>query len=355
MRTDGSGSTPKGVLPVCGRWLDLLAGVTLAPRRPGSWSSRQRRRRRRLHQDPHRAGRRWRRHCRATRGTAAPTPGSTRRRRHARAPTAASSWAGTTIRPGSPWGLIETQNGTTWTDTEAPQPENAGSGSEQGLWIGSRQCGIYEPCHAVSCPNASILCGRRELPRHRRVLAAPGRNDVRAGTGAQRRLRCLRTPGPTAGPSIPTCSSSRSTAPRRPRAWRWAATGTRAISTRPLHRHALRRDAGARSPRRSRRTPPPGRNSFGSTLNGISCPSTTSCAAAGVYQDNASGNQPNGLLVTLANGDLDGAARPGAQRRRQRRRRERRWPSWCRTRAPRSRPALRRRHLHRQHPRAIRA
>src|SRR5271157_3549919 len=56
---------------------------------------------------------------------------------------------------GKAWGLIETQSGTTWTDTEAPQPSNAGSGSDQGLWIGSSDCGISQPCHAVSCPTAT--------------------------------------------------------------------------------------------------------------------------------------------------------------------------------------------------------
>lgn len=57
-----------------------------------------------------------------------------------------------------PWGLIEQQNGTTWTDTRAPQPNNAGSGTNQGLWLGSQQCGILgfeQLCHAVACPTAT--------------------------------------------------------------------------------------------------------------------------------------------------------------------------------------------------------
>ncbi len=57
---------------------------------------------------------------------------------------------------GNPWGLIETQSGTTWTDTEAPQPANAGTGANQGFWFGSRNCGFDAPCRAVSCPTASF-------------------------------------------------------------------------------------------------------------------------------------------------------------------------------------------------------
>ncbi len=57
---------------------------------------------------------------------------------------------------GRPWGLIEMENGGTWGVTEAPQPSDAGSGSGQGLWLGSPTCGIANPCHAVSCPNATF-------------------------------------------------------------------------------------------------------------------------------------------------------------------------------------------------------
>ena len=57
---------------------------------------------------------------------------------------------------GHPWGLIETQNGTTWTDVQAPQPSNAGSGVDQSLLLGSGGCGVLAtPCHAVSCPTAT--------------------------------------------------------------------------------------------------------------------------------------------------------------------------------------------------------
>ena len=80
-----------------------------------------------------------------------------------------------------PWGLIEQQNGTTWTDTRAPQPNNAGSGTNQGLWLGSQQCGILgfeQLCHAVACPTATtLLCGR-SVPRHGRELRAGDRNAV---------------------------------------------------------------------------------------------------------------------------------------------------------------------------------
>ncbi len=57
---------------------------------------------------------------------------------------------------GKAWGLIETQNGTTWSDTEAPQPSNAGTGTNQGFWLGSRECGFNTPCRAVSCPSTTF-------------------------------------------------------------------------------------------------------------------------------------------------------------------------------------------------------
>ncbi len=58
---------------------------------------------------------------------------------------------------GHTWGLIETQNGTSWTDTEAPQPANSGTGANQGFWFGSDSCGFDAPCRAVSCP-ATASC-----------------------------------------------------------------------------------------------------------------------------------------------------------------------------------------------------
>jgi hypothetical protein len=51
-----------------------------------------------------------------------------------------------------PWGLIETQSGTTWTDTQAPEPLGAGSGSFQEAYLGD-QCGFATTCSAVSCPS----------------------------------------------------------------------------------------------------------------------------------------------------------------------------------------------------------
>ena len=56
---------------------------------------------------------------------------------------------------GHAWGLIEQQNQTSWTVTEAPQPSNSGSGSAQGFWFGSPDCGFISPCRPVSCPTAS--------------------------------------------------------------------------------------------------------------------------------------------------------------------------------------------------------
>ncbi len=55
-----------------------------------------------------------------------------------------------------PWGLIETQNGTSWTETQAPEPSNAGTGANQAFWFGSQNCGTSQPCRAVSCPSAAF-------------------------------------------------------------------------------------------------------------------------------------------------------------------------------------------------------
>ncbi len=56
---------------------------------------------------------------------------------------------------GHAWGLIETQSGTSWTDTEAPQPANAGSGADQAFYFGTNDCGFDIPCQAVSCPTSA--------------------------------------------------------------------------------------------------------------------------------------------------------------------------------------------------------
>ena len=54
------------------------------------------------------------------------------------------------------WGLIEQQSGTNWTQTEAPEPADHGTGSNQGLWIGSHACGYDQPCRALSCPTPTF-------------------------------------------------------------------------------------------------------------------------------------------------------------------------------------------------------
>jgi hypothetical protein len=55
-----------------------------------------------------------------------------------------------------PWGLIETQSGTSWTPTEAPEPSNAGSGANQNALLGSTECGFSaDSCTAVACPTTT--------------------------------------------------------------------------------------------------------------------------------------------------------------------------------------------------------
>ncbi|HEY1828402.1 MAG TPA: hypothetical protein VGF87_10295 [Acidimicrobiales bacterium] len=54
------------------------------------------------------------------------------------------------------WGLIETQSGTGWAQTEAPEPNGSGTGTAQYAELGSAFCLIaLTGCQAVSCPAAN--------------------------------------------------------------------------------------------------------------------------------------------------------------------------------------------------------
>jgi hypothetical protein len=56
------------------------------------------------------------------------------------------------------WGVIWSQSGTSWTQTEAPEPSNAGhSATTQNAEFGTETCGIEAySCNAISCPSASF-------------------------------------------------------------------------------------------------------------------------------------------------------------------------------------------------------
>jgi hypothetical protein len=139
---------------------------------------------------------------------------------------------------GHAWGLIEQQNGTTWTDTEAPQPSNAGSGANQGLWLGSSACGFADPCRAVSCPTTTFC------------VAVGGYND-------------------TAGHEEPLVET--------------LSNGSWSASAGPLPGDAAT-DLGPTLPN--------------ANLYSVSCTSTTSCVAVGTYRTTS--NTYVGLIATLS-------------------------------------------------------
>jgi hypothetical protein len=202
--------------------------------------------------------------------------------------------------PQKVWGLIETQNGTTWTDTEAPQPSNAGTGTNQGLWIGSQGCGIYEPCHAISCPSATSCVAVGSYFDTSGFLvplvetmsggtwsatAAPLPSDTGTDGGAVHPDAFLFSVSCASATSCVAVGSYRNTSNQYTPFIDTLSGGSWSSLASPLPSNAA-----------------PGSNSFESALTGISCPTPTSCTASGVYVDTSSGNPPNALLVTLANG-----------------------------------------------------
>ncbi len=133
---------------------------------------------------------------------------------------------------GHAWGLIEMQNGATWTDIQAPQPSNAGSGSNQALILGSTSCGTATtPCKAVSCPTASFCVAVGNYDTAAANFAAVI-ETWSGGTWAP-----LQAPVPGTRPWAhrqlrpPSCNPS--CARRRPRASPSASTPTRAACPPP--------------------------------------------------------------------------------------------------------------------------
>jgi hypothetical protein len=147
-----------------------------------------------------------------------------------------------------PWGMIEQQNGTTWTDTEAPEPSNHGTGGNQGLWLGSEQCGYILPCRAATCPSPGLCI-------------AVGQYLDTAGFGQ---------------PVVETESNGTWTASEPP------LPSDTATDVTPDHPDAL--------------------------LFSISCTSGTSCVAVGRYRNTS--NHYVGLIETLAGTNWSAAAAP---------------------------------------------
>jgi hypothetical protein len=198
-----------------------------------------------------------------------------------------------------PWGLIEQQNGPTWTDTRAPQPSNAGSGTNQGLWLGSAQCGtvgFYELCHAVSCPTATTCYAVGQY------LDTAGFSEPVIETLSNGTWTSAESPLPA--------NAATDVDANTPAAWLVSVSCASATSCVAVGQY---RDSSGNiqglittlsgSTWSPQAAPfPSGQSPSLDTaiLDGVSCPSTTFCVASGYFPDTSSQN--TGWLVTLANG-----------------------------------------------------
>ena len=204
---------------------------------------------------------------------------------------------------GNTWGLIETQNGTTWTDTEAPQPSDSGTGSNQGFWFGSQSAASPSragPCRARPRPSVWPWGSTWTRAGSASRWSRPDTNGTwtsstaalpsDAATDADRR--------PSRTPTLFSVSCSSHHVLRRRRAATPIRRGTRRRwSTR------CRAAAGAASPRRCPPEPrPPTAPSSGSPVR-----RRRRASASGGYHDNTSGSDL-GLLDVLANGTWTPAA-----------------------------------------------
>ena len=195
------------------------------------------------------------------------------------------------------WGVIEQQNGTAWTDTEAPQPSDSGSGADQGFWFGSNQCGFDEPCRAVSCPSVSfcVAVGNYlDSADHFQAVIDTETNGT--WTSATAALPSdAATDVTTNHPANRLFSVSCSTATS------CVAVGGY-INQDGVFNGLIDTLSGTTWTGKVAPLPSGASTSTNnlSNLQGISCASATSCAATGQYLDASSGNL--GLLEVLANG-----------------------------------------------------
>jgi hypothetical protein len=201
--------------------------------------------------------------------------------------------------------LIEQQNGTAWTQTEAPQPSDAGTGTNQGLWLGSQQCGYDLPCRAVSCPSATFCVavgsywdtnGYTEP-----VVETYANGSWTAAKAALPSDVAGDTPSPTTNGYLFSVSCASSTSCVAVGAYRNTSNdyngyiATLSGST----WSAISAPLPADGVMTTSQFPPP--------LTGISCASTSFCVASGVYR-NSSGPRP--LLEVLSNGSWSAVAAP---------------------------------------------
>jgi hypothetical protein len=199
---------------------------------------------------------------------------------------------------GKTWGLIETQNGTTWTDTEAPQPANSGTGTNQGFWFGSQTCGFDAPCRAVSCPTTTS-CTAVGQYTNSGGDPAPVVDTLTNGTWTSQE-GALPADASTTAPDAFLFSVSCASATSCVAVGSYNDTGGHQSAYVSTLANGTWTSAAAALP--SDTTPTP--DAF---LFGVSCTSSTSCVASGQYQ---STNGSSALLDVLANGTWTGVRGP---------------------------------------------
>ena len=198
--------------------------------------------------------------------------------------------------PQTYWGLIEQQNGTSWTDTEAPEPPNHGTGSAQGLWLGSNDCGYNLPCRAVSCPTTSfcIAVGNyTDTGGYEEPVVETFSNGSWAATEAPLPNDTAMDSGPTVFPDsnlyAVSCTSTSSC----------VAVGTY-LNTSGHYVGLIETLSGTTwtaTPAPEPAGAAPANSEFPPRLVGVSCASATSCVAVGSSFDGS--NFDHGVIETL--------------------------------------------------------
>jgi len=207
---------------------------------------------------------------------------------------------------GRPWGLIEAQNGTTWTDTEAPQPPNHGTGPDQGLWFGSQECGFDLPCRAVSCPTATSCVAVGQY------LDTAGYAEPVVDTLSNGSWTSAEGPLPS--------DTATDSGPNFPDALLYSVSCTSTTSCVAVGRYRNTADhyvglidtlSGTTWSATTAPLPTPSAPDTGSyppTLTGVSCVSASFCAASGAYLDG--GGDLTGLLEVYSNGTWSAVSAP---------------------------------------------
>ncbi len=204
----------------------------------------------------------------------------------------------------APWGLIETQSGTGWTQTQAPEPSNHGAGGNQAFWFGSQNCSSSQPCRAVSCPSSS-------------VCVAVGEYTDTAGFD-QPVVDTLANGSWTSAEGALPGDAATDTTTVHPNAWLDSVSSASATSCVAVgsYRNTSGNQNGflatlSGTTWSAQAAPlPTNAAATGSTLVAVSCASATYCVGAGSYPDTTVGNPSNGWLVVDSGGTWTGSTAP---------------------------------------------